>query len=182
MTVHIMIFLFELQTAAEETKGAPKLATVKPKKAAVSVKTATANLVVHTQFSTSPLEEISDLFDHLPLEACVEQTHWLLTSVSSLPTWAARPRAVLNMAPRPRSTEGGKAPHLACWNADGVRGRKLELEHFLNQHGVDVYLLSETFLNPGQAFRLAKYVCHRTDRQPYWAAVVQSNTQCLFRA
>jgi hypothetical protein len=45
-----------------------------------------------------------------------------------------------------------------------VRGRKLELEHFLNQHGVDICLLSETFLNPGQAFRLANYVCHRTDR------------------
>jgi len=45
-----------------------------------------------------------------------------------------------------------------------VRGRKLELEHFLGQHGVDICLLSETFLNPGQAFRLANYVCHRTDR------------------
>ena len=49
-------------------------------------------------------------------------------------------------------------------NADGVRGRKLELEHFLSQHGVDICLLSETFLNSGQAFRLANYVCHRTDR------------------
>jgi hypothetical protein len=45
-----------------------------------------------------------------------------------------------------------------------VRGRKLALEHFLNQHGVDICLLSETFLNAGQAFRLANYVCHRTDR------------------
>jgi hypothetical protein len=45
-----------------------------------------------------------------------------------------------------------------------VRGRKLELEHFLRQRGVDICLLSETFLNPGQAFRLANYVCHRTDR------------------
>jgi hypothetical protein len=45
-----------------------------------------------------------------------------------------------------------------------MRGRKLELEHFLSQHGVDICLLSETFLNPGQAFRLANYVCHRTDR------------------
>ena len=80
------------------------------------------------------------------------------------PQGAARPRAVLIMAPRLRSTERGKALRLACWNADGVRGRKLELEHFLNQHGVDVYISSETFLNPGQAFRLAKYVCHRTDR------------------
>jgi len=38
------------------------------------------------------------------------------------------------------------------------------MEHFLSQHGVDICLLSETFLNPGQAFRLANYVCHRTDR------------------
>jgi len=48
----------------------------------------------------------------------------------------------------------------------GVRCRKLELKHFLNQCRVDICLLSETFLNPGQAFRLANYVCHRTDRLP----------------
>jgi hypothetical protein len=45
-----------------------------------------------------------------------------------------------------------------------VRGRKLELEHFLNQHYVDICLLSETVFNPGQAFRLANYVCHPTDK------------------
>jgi hypothetical protein len=45
-----------------------------------------------------------------------------------------------------------------------VRGRKLELEHFLGQHGVDVYLLSDTYLNESQAFRLANYVCHRIGR------------------
>ena len=57
-----------------------------------------------------------------------------------------------------------KALRLACWNPDGVRGRKVELEHFLSQHGVDICLLSETFLKPDQAFRLANYVYHRTDR------------------
>jgi exonuclease III len=57
-----------------------------------------------------------------------------------------------------------KALRLACWNADGVRGRKLELEHFFSQEGVDICLLSETFLNPGQSLRLANYDCHRTDR------------------
>jgi hypothetical protein len=41
---------------------------------------------------------------------------------------------------------------------------QLELEHFLNQHGVEICLLIETFLHHGQAFRLANYVCHRTDR------------------
>jgi hypothetical protein len=67
------------------------------------------------------------------------------------------------MAARPR-TERIKAVRLACWNADGVRGRKLEVEHFLNQHGVGICLLIETFLKPEQAFRLANYVCHGTDR------------------
>jgi len=68
------------------------------------------------------------------------------------------------MAARPRRTERCKALRFACWNADGVRGKKLELEHFLGQHGVDICLLRETFLNPWQAFRLANYVSHRTDR------------------
>ena len=45
-----------------------------------------------------------------------------------------------------------------------MRGRELELEHFHSQHGVDICLLSETFLNPDQAFRFANYVCQRTDR------------------
>ena len=38
------------------------------------------------------------------------------------------------------------------------------MEHFLGQHGVDICLLSETYLKPGQLFRLANYVCHCTDR------------------
>jgi hypothetical protein len=45
-----------------------------------------------------------------------------------------------------------------------VRGRKLELKHYLIQHGVDICLLSEMFLNLGQGFRLANYVCLQTDR------------------
>jgi exonuclease III len=71
-----------------------------------------------------------------------------------------------------------KALRLACWNADGVRARKLELDHFLSQHGVDICLLNEIFLNADQAFRPANYVCHHTDRptagavQPSLSAVV----------
>jgi hypothetical protein len=77
------------------------MAAVKSKKkAAASVKTTAAkpttpNLVVPNQCSTSPLEEISDILDHLPLHACVGLTRRLLTSISSLPTEAARPWAVL---------------------------------------------------------------------------------------
>jgi len=74
-----------------------KLAAGKPKKkAAVSVKTAagkptTPNPVVPTHSSTTPLQEISYLIDHLPLQACVELNCRLFTSVSSLPTWGVRP-------------------------------------------------------------------------------------------
>jgi len=68
------------------------------------------------------------------------------------------------MATRPRRTQRHKPVRVACWNADRVRSRKLELEQFLGQHGVNICLLNETYLNPGQPFRLANYVCHRTDR------------------
>jgi len=68
------------------------------------------------------------------------------------------------MAACRRRMEQCKTLALACCNADGVRGKKLELEHFLNQHGVHICLLSETFLNPVQAYRLANYICHRTER------------------
>jgi hypothetical protein len=62
------------------------------------------------------------------------------------------------MTVHPRRTERSNTLRFACWNADGMRGRNLELEHFLNQHGDYICLLSETFVKPDQAFRLANYV------------------------
>jgi hypothetical protein len=50
------------------------------------------------------------------------------------------------MAARHNRTDRGKVLRLACWNADGVRGRKLELEYFLNQHGVDVMAMESQIL------------------------------------
>jgi hypothetical protein len=41
--------------------------------------------VVPTQSPISPLEEISDLLYHIPIQACVELTRRLLSSVSSPP-------------------------------------------------------------------------------------------------
>jgi len=60
-------------------------------------------------------------------------------------------------------TERDKYLRLACWNALEVCGRMLDLEHFLKQHSVEICLLSETILNPGEVFRRANYICHRTD-------------------
>ena len=89
-----------LQKSERKFTAAPKLAAGKSqKKADANVKSAAAkpttpNLVVQNQSSTSPLEEISDLLDLLPLHAYVELTCRLPISFS-LPTGAASPRAVL---------------------------------------------------------------------------------------
>jgi hypothetical protein len=53
---------------------------------------------------------------------------------------------------------------LACWDADGVLGRKPETERFLSEHGVDICHLNVTHLEAGRALRFVNYVCHRTDR------------------
>lgn len=41
---------------------------------------------------------------------------------------------------------GEKALRLSCWNVDVVRCRKLELDNYLSQHGVDICLLTGTHL------------------------------------
>jgi hypothetical protein len=80
---------------------APKRAAGKSrKKSAASAKpaadkTTPPNLVVPTQTSTSPLEDISDLLEHLPHPECVELTRRILASISSIPPGTARTRAVL---------------------------------------------------------------------------------------
>jgi hypothetical protein len=68
---------------------------------------------------------------------------------------------------RPRKNRG-KALRLAYCNADGVRGRKLELEQFLSEHGVDICLLNETHLESGMALGFAKYVCTERTARPGW--------------
>jgi len=85
------------EKAEPKTTAAPKAAGGKPKKSAtMSAKPVTATQVVTNPHpNTSPLEGISDLLDNLPLEACVELTRRLLTSISYLPKGTAPPRAVL---------------------------------------------------------------------------------------
>jgi len=51
--------------------------------------------VVPTQSSTSALEEISDNLDRLPIQAYMELTRRLLTSIDSVPTGAGHLRAAL---------------------------------------------------------------------------------------
>ena len=84
------------QKPQPKSRAAPKRTTGKSKSVKIAAaKTSLPNLVVPTQYSTSPLKEIYDLFDHLLLSACLELTRRLLATISSLPAGAARPRAVL---------------------------------------------------------------------------------------
>jgi hypothetical protein len=84
------------EKAEPKTAPAPKKAAVKPTKvASTGAKSVMAPKTVANPPSTSPLEDISDLLDSLPLEAFVQLTRRLLASISSLPKRAARPRAVL---------------------------------------------------------------------------------------
>jgi hypothetical protein len=79
------------QKPEPKTPAAAKPAVGKTKKPAVaSVTTAAAkpttpNLVVPKPTTTSTLEEISGLLDHLSFDECVQLTHRLLTSVSPSP-------------------------------------------------------------------------------------------------
>ena len=82
-----------------KSTAATKPTTRKRKKSShecqsAAAKTTTSDLVVPTQIPTYPLEEISDLLDRLSLQACVELTRRFLTSISSLRTGPAHPRAV----------------------------------------------------------------------------------------
>ena len=78
------------------TAAAQPAAGMSKKKVAASVKTAVTKPTIPVLVvPTNPLEEISDLLDRLPIQACVELTRRLLTSITSLPTGSARQRAVL---------------------------------------------------------------------------------------
>jgi hypothetical protein len=90
---------------ARSKKPAPKVLTASkkaPTKKASTTKclaktTSSQHLVPSPAANPSPLEEISDLLDTLPMDACVELTRRLLTAVPFLPTGPARSRAVLKI-------------------------------------------------------------------------------------
>jgi hypothetical protein len=66
------------------------------------------------------------------------------------------------MAVRSR-INGRDAVRPAGWNSDGVRSRKLKLEQFLSEHGIDICLLNETHLESGSSLKFLNYVCHRSE-------------------
>jgi hypothetical protein len=93
-----------LVTEARKPIRTPTNNAYKPKKLALKTPAApkaesadpsSTKLVGNPHPTSSPLEDISDLLDQLRIDACVELTRRLLTSISSLPSGATRTRAVL---------------------------------------------------------------------------------------
>jgi hypothetical protein len=76
-------------------KRAPETKSKKPANLANPLQPKPKELAVLPQSNQSLTEEISDLLDNLPLNAHVELTCRILTSVPILPFEAARSRAVL---------------------------------------------------------------------------------------
>ena len=74
------------------------------------------------------------------------------------------------MTAQPRA-HSARALRLACWDADSVRGRKLQLNHFLGKHGVDICILkhiSEQEKSFGSQIMFA--TVQRVAEQEYWSA------------
>ena len=101
------------------------------------------------------------------LKTNVEFNRRVLTPVLPLPSrqshsWCCAQK-IRNLCSWPTRTNWTNPFRLACWNADGVLGRKRELDLFLGQHGIHIRLLNEFLLKWSAVFRLANYVCHRID-------------------
>lgn len=50
------------------------------------------------------------------------------------------------------------------WNANSIQNKTEELVHFLQEHDIDVALISETHLKPCNKFKVQNYSVYRTDR------------------
>nr|CAD7438644.1 unnamed protein product [Timema bartmani] len=105
--------------------------------------------------------------DATKLKICIE----LLKEIPGLDPWDFSSSLLRKVQESPRSNlHPNRGPPVlkeltvALWNANGVAGKKAELESFLAKHRVDVMLLGETHLRSAVRFSLAEFICHRSDR------------------
>lgn len=53
---------------------------------------------------------------------------------------------------------------IVFWNANGIEHKITELTDFLQEEGIDVALLGETYLRPNKNLKIQNYNTYRTDR------------------
>lgn len=57
-----------------------------------------------------------------------------------------------------------KQLRIAAWNAANLANKKHELIDFLEEHELDMILIGETWLRPGNSVKIPSYTCYRNDR------------------
>lgn len=62
-------------------------------------------------------------------------------------------------------TNGQQALKICHWNAEGVRNKKTELQHFLRDQAIDVCCIQETHLTETHRFFIRGYEVFRQDRE-----------------
>ena len=184
----IEIHVTDTRNMGKITKSAPNFTEAptqvlvtyseKTSKPAKSLRHTPNYLVTPPQPNHSPIYEISDLSGNSPLDRCVDLTCQILASIPILPSGPCLLQSALitivlfvaKYGSKLRRTKQVKALWLACWNADSVRGRKLELNDFLGQHSVPICLLNETHLMLGEVFQFANVQTgrQREAEQLYW--------------
>ena len=67
--------------------------------------------------------------------------------------------------------DGLKVVH---WNAQGITNSVLilELEHFLNQNQIDIFLINDTFFSLHHKFKIRNYKIHKKDRITHGGGVL----------
>lgn len=60
------------------------------------------------------------------------------------------------------------------WNAQGITSPSaiVELEQFVNEKEIDIFLINETFLNPPHKFNMNNYKIYREDRLSHGGGVM----------
>jgi hypothetical protein len=53
---------------------------------------------------------------------------------------------------------------VASWNANGLRNKTIELQHYLKTHKIKIVLIQETHLKPSVNLFIPNFQVHRTDR------------------
>ncbi|GIY20704.1 hypothetical protein CEXT_743901 [Caerostris extrusa] len=53
---------------------------------------------------------------------------------------------------------------IGCWNACGLRRQFDEVIQFVTDHDIDIFLIQETFLQPGQTPNIPNFTLYKNDR------------------
>ncbi|GIY62941.1 RNA-directed DNA polymerase from mobile element jockey [Caerostris extrusa] len=68
---------------------------------------------------------------------------------------------------------------IGFWNANGIRRQLQEVKEFVSDHDLDLFLIQETFLQPGQKSQITNFTLYKNDRVNTNARHIQGGT-CIY--